>query len=300
MFLQRLGEKPENTRGVSMTALRIAAAAALGLSAAAPARAEPPKEAAAASPWAELHASRARLVASPAKAAGGTRLAGLEIVMDDGWKTYWRMPGDAGVPPNFDWSGSVNAADVRVLYPAPMRMAEAGGEVIGYKHAVLFPIEVTPQDATKPVALELAVEFGICRDICVPAMANLKLALPPAAGKAAKPDAVAQAVERVPRPAASRRPTDPELKQVRVEDGEPGVRLNVAAAFHGAKAGDVFVEAPEGLYLPMLRRLGDGEGGVVRFATDIPAGLARDLKGKVLTVTLVSETGATEAKWTFP
>jgi DsbC/DsbD-like thiol-disulfide interchange protein len=150
------------------------------------------------------------------------------------------------------------------------------------------------------VALELALEFGICRDICVPAVANLKVALPPTAGRADKPDAVAKAVERVPRPVASRWPTDPELKQVRVEDGEPGVRLSVAAAFHGAKPGDVFVEAPEGLYVPMLRRLGDGEGGVVRFVTDIPASLARDLKGKVLTVTLVSETGATEAKWTFP
>jgi DsbC/DsbD-like thiol-disulfide interchange protein len=299
MFLQRLGEMPENSRGVSMTALRIAAAAALGLAAATPARAEPVKETAAASPWVELHASRARLVAGPAKAAGGARLAGLEIVMEDGWKTYWRMPGDAGVPPSFDWSGSVNAADVKVLYPAPMRMAEAGGEVIGYKHAVLFPIEVTPQDAAKPVALELALEFGICRDICVPAVANLKLALPPAAGKAAKPDAVAQAVERVPRPAASRRPTDPELKQVRVEDGEPGARLTVAADFHGAKEGDVFVEAPEGLYVPMLRRLGNGEGGVVRFATDVPAPLARDLKGKTVTLTLVSEAGAIEAKWTF-
>jgi DsbC/DsbD-like thiol-disulfide interchange protein len=238
-------------------------------------------------------------VAGQTKAADGARLAGLEIVMDDGWKTYWRMPGDAGVPPNFDWSGSANAADVKVLYPAPMRMADAGAEVIGYKHAVLFPIKVKPQDAAKPVALKLALEFGICSDICVPAVASLELALPPA-GKAAKPDAVAEAVGRVPRPASARRPTDPELRQVRVEDGEPGARLSVAAAFHGAKGGDVFVEAPEGLYVPMLRRLGEGEGGAVRFAADLSADLARDLKGKTITVTLVSEAGASEAKWTFP
>jgi DsbC/DsbD-like thiol-disulfide interchange protein len=282
-----------------MTTLRLAAAAALGLAAAAPARAEPAKDAVAASPWVDLHASRARLMASQAKSAGSARLAGLEIAMDDGWKTYWRMPGDAGVPPQFDWSGSANAAHIKVLYPAPMRMAEAGGEVIGYKHAVLFPIEVTPQDPAKPVALKLAFEFGICREICVPAVANLELSLP-AGGKAVQGDAIAEAVQRVPRPAAARRPADPQLQLARVDNGEPGAKLTIAAAFHGAKGGDVFVEAPEGLYVPMLRRLGDAEGGVTRFGADLSADLARDLKGKTLTLTLVSEAGSTEAKWTFP
>ena len=84
------------------------------------------------------------------------------------------MPGDAGVPPTFDWAGSANAATIKVLYPAPMRMPEAGGEAIGYKQAVLFPIEVTPQDPAKPVVLKLALEFGICREICIPATAKLR------------------------------------------------------------------------------------------------------------------------------
>src|SRR5262245_29832388 len=117
-----------------MSTLRMAVAAGICLAAIAPASAEPAKDADAASPWVELHASRARLIASPAGTAGAARLAGLEIAMQDGWKTYWRMPGDAGVPPTFDWSGSVNAADIKVLYPAPTRMPEAGGEVVGYKH----------------------------------------------------------------------------------------------------------------------------------------------------------------------
>lgn len=284
-----------------MSMLRtVAIAAAVGLAAAPPVRGEPAQRGAAASPWVELHASRARLLASAAGAVGGALLAGVEIVMDDGWRTYWRMPGDAGVPPQFDWSGSANAASVKVLYPAPMRIAEAGGEVIGYKHAVLFPVEVTPQDAGKPVVLKVAVEFGICREICVPAVANLQLPLPPAGKSAAPSDAIAAAVERVPRQGAARRPSDPELRLVRIDNGEAGVRLTVAAAFPDAKGADVFIEAPAGLYVPMTHRLGAADGGVVRFTADLSPDMARDLKGKTLTLTLVSESGATEADWKIP
>ena len=274
-----------------------AAGLALVLDAAAPPRVQAAQDWEGASPWVELHASRARLVAGPAKPS--LRLAGVEIAMDDGWKTYWRMPGDAGVPPQLDWSGSANVADIKVLYPAPMRMSEAGGQVIGYKHAVLFPVLVTPQDAGKPVALKLAMEFGICRDICVPAVANLELPLPPG-GRSAQSEAIAAAIDKVPRPAAGRRPADPELKQVHVDSGEGGARLTIAAAFPGAKETDAFVETPEGLYVPMPRMLGREAGGIVRFAADLPGDLARDLKGKTLTLTLVSETGATEAQWKVP
>jgi DsbC/DsbD-like thiol-disulfide interchange protein len=283
----------------------MAAAAGIGLAglvpALVPAWAEPARDADAASAWVELHASRARLVASQTGAPGGVRLAGLEIALQDGWKTYWRMPGDAGVPPTFDWSSSTNAADIKVLYPAPMRIAEAGGEVVGYKHAALFPIEVTPQDAAKPVALRLSLELGICREICVPVTATFEVSLPPAGKAARQPDAVAAAVERVPRPQARRRPSDPELRKVAVTgSSEPGARLTVSAAFHGAKGGDVFVEAPEGLYVPMLRKEPQSSDGTVRFGVGLSADLARDLKGKTLTVTLVSETGASEAQWKVP
>jgi len=289
-----------------MSTLRMAAAAGIGLVALVPAHiqpagAEPAKDADAAAAWVELHASRARLVASRAGTPGGVRLAGLEIVLQDGWKTYWRMPGDAGVPPTFDWSGSTNAADVKVLYPAPTRIPEAGGEVIGYKYAVLFPIEVTPQDAAKPVGLKLSLELGICHEICVPVTTTFDLSLPPAGKAAQQADAVAAAVEHVPRPQAKRRPSDPELRKLTVTGGgEASARLTVSAAFHGAKGGDAFVEAPDGLYVPMLRKAPQAGDGTVSFGADLSADLARDLKGKTLTVTLVSETGASEGEWKVP
>jgi DsbC/DsbD-like thiol-disulfide interchange protein len=284
------------------TSRAFAAAAFLSLGAAA-ALAESEPEASVTSPWVEMHASRVRLLASEARTAGGARLAGLEIVLDDGWKTYWRMPGDAGVPPQHDWSGSANAAQVKVLYPAPVRIAEAGGEVIGYKGTVLFPIEVTPQDPARPVALKVALELGVCRDICVAATAKLDLVLPPAgkAGRrAGQKDAIAAALELVPRPPTARRPADPKLLQVSLNDGKPDARLIVQAAFGGGNGGDVFVEAPDGIYVPMLRKEPQAADGTVRFTSDLTPDLVRDLKGKALTLTLVSEAGASEAQWTFP
>jgi len=253
----------------------------------------------AASPWVDLPASRVRLVASPAKTARGSYLAGLEIVMAEGWKTYWRTPGDAGVPPTFDWSGSANAASIKVLYPAPMRMPEAGAEVIAYKHAVLFPIEVTPKDAAKPVALELALEYGICRDICISATTTLELSLPPSRDDYS--DAIKAAIARVPRPQHSRRKADPELKRVAVDGDASAPRLAIEAKFHGGSNGaDVFVEAPDGLYVPLPRKLAEAPGGIIRYETKLSQDLVRALRGKTLTLTLVSETGATEAQWPFP
>ncbi len=101
--------------------------------------------------------------------------------MADGWKTYWRNPGDAGgVPPYFDWAGSENLAGAKVLFPAPSRLKDASGDSVGYKKVVVLPVEVTAKDPAKPVTFKLAMEFGVCREICVPAEAKLSLAMPAA------------------------------------------------------------------------------------------------------------------------
>jgi DsbC/DsbD-like thiol-disulfide interchange protein len=251
-------------------------------------------------PWTEQHASRVRLVAGRAKSAKGQYLAGLEIAMADGWKTYWRMPGDSGVPPTFDWAGSANVASTRVLYPAPMRMPEAGGVAIGYKQSVLLPIEITPQDASKPVVLKLALEFGVCREICIPATANFDLSIPVGPAGTVAPQ-IAAAIERVPRPQEGRRKEDPKLQRVAVSHNEHSPKLTIEASFAGDAAGaDAFIEAPEGIYVPISKRVAADAGGVVRFESDLGRHLAQELKGKTLTFTLVSDAGATEAQWIFP
>lgn len=284
-----------------MNALRTAISAVILSSAViAPAPGPSAQTSISATPWAELHASRVRLVADRVRSAKGPYFAGLEIVMADGWKTYWRMPGDSGVPPAFDWAGSANVASAKVLYPAPIRMPEADGAAIGYKQSVLLPIEVTPQDPSKPIVLKLALEFGVCREICIPATASFDLSVPAVPAGAPAPQ-IAAALERVPRPQQSRRKGDPDLKRVAVSGDGQSPKLTIEASFTGPAAdADVFIEAPEGLYVPMPKRVTTDAAGVVRFETDLSRHLAQDLKGKTLTFTLVSEAGATEAQWNFP
>ena len=129
--------------------------------------------------------------------------AAIQLRMDPGWKTYWRNPGDSGVPPSFDWSGSKNLKSAEVLYPAPHRFADANGTAIGYKDEVVFPVKITPEHAGEPVDLALTFEYGLCKDLCIPNSASLNVVLPPDLGKG---DAVLidTALSRVPKPEAGR------------------------------------------------------------------------------------------------
>jgi DsbC/DsbD-like thiol-disulfide interchange protein len=111
--------------------------------------------------------------------ADGARVAGLSITLAPGWKTYWRNPGDAGIPPRFDWTGSENVADVKVIWPRPHAFDSFGMRTLGYKHAVTLPLQVTAADPSKPVTLQLALDYGVCSDICVPAHDMLTLTIAP-------------------------------------------------------------------------------------------------------------------------
>ena len=101
--------------------------------------------------------------------------SGIHITMQQGWKTYWRVPGDGGVPPSFDWSASENVEAVKVMMPLPHRFADENGEGIGYKTEVIFPVDVTPRDISRPARLDLNIFYAVCNDICVPVQAQVKL-----------------------------------------------------------------------------------------------------------------------------
>lgn len=117
---------------------------------------------------------------------GGRHVAGLQITLAPGWKTYWRSPGDAGIPPAFNWSGSANLADVKVAWPAPEVFFQAGMRSVGYADGVVLPLLVTPRDGSRPVDLRLSVDIGVCQDVCIPLSASLGGHLP---AEAARPDA---------------------------------------------------------------------------------------------------------------
>ncbi len=110
--------------------------------------------------------------------ADGRHVAGLRIAPAPGWKTYWRAPGEAGIPPRFDFSRSRNVADARVLWPVPVVFEQYGLSSIGYADEVVLPIEVRPGRAGEDVALSADVELGLCNDICVPVSAHVEATLP--------------------------------------------------------------------------------------------------------------------------
>ncbi|MEP2640470.1 protein-disulfide reductase DsbD domain-containing protein [Roseobacter sp.] len=100
--------------------------------------------------------------------ADGTRMAGVHLDLAPGWKTYWRAPGDAGIPPQFDWSGSDNLQAVAISWPQPIIFEDNGMRSIGYKNSLVIPVAVTPMYAGAPVHVQLTMDIGVCSDICVP------------------------------------------------------------------------------------------------------------------------------------
>jgi len=103
--------------------------------------------------------------------------AGMRVDLADGWKTYWRTPGEVGRPPRIDWSGSKNIAEVEFLWPAPMRFHAFGIENFGYKHEVVFPLNIRLKTPGKPVQLRAQVEMLTCSVVCVPQDFSLSLDL---------------------------------------------------------------------------------------------------------------------------
>lgn len=112
----------------------------------------------------------------------GRHVAGLSISLAPGWKTYWRAPGDGGIPPLFNWSGSSNVVDVDVHYPVPDVFYQNGVRTIGYKDHVLFPLVIEPRDVGGAIRLTGEIEIGVCEEICIPVGFTVSAELTPTRG----------------------------------------------------------------------------------------------------------------------
>lgn len=214
---------------------------------------------AASSPWRKEDGAALRLI-SAGRAADGSYRAGLEIALDPGVKTYWRTPGEAGVPPLFDWSRSVNLARADIAWPAPRTFDDAGSTGFGYVMRVVFPVSVRPAEAGSPVVLDLDLDFAVCRDLCVPLRANLSLILQPAA----PPDPASAALldragRSVPRQVAAGEPGSLRFDAVRIEKTTPP-QLSVRVDGPPGAPPELFVETPDGWPLARPVRSGSADG----------------------------------------
>lgn len=259
-----------------------------------------------ASAWTrELHAA-ARLIAGGAASGANSKWlrAGIEVQLDPGWETYWRDPGDSGIPPSFDFTDSANVQSVATEWPAPMRFDDgAGGHSVGYRDHVIWPLRVTPKDASKPTSLHVKLHYAVCGKLCVPAQADLTLAL--SDKKGAEETVLAAAEARVPRRAALPREggCGAQLAVCAVhresKDGRQRVVVEVAAP-QGAPV-ELFAEGPTpdwALPLPQADNSATGNQTSLRrftFALDgLPPGA--QAKGATLTLTAVSPADAVEVK----
>lgn len=102
----------------------------------------------------------------------------LDIRIEKGWKIYWRTPGDAGLPPVLDWTGSGNFSRADISWPAPHRFTVSDIDNIGYKDHVTFPLKLYPAVPGKAVNIALKIDLLVCSDLCVPETHSLTLSLP--------------------------------------------------------------------------------------------------------------------------
>jgi DsbC/DsbD-like thiol-disulfide interchange protein len=221
-----------------------------------------------ASPWFQGLHSRVRLLAGGSDGSGRALLAGVTFELDPGFKTYWRSPGESGLPPSFDWTGSENLASAEVLWPAPSRFEDQGGVAYGYKGRVLLPVRIAPTEPGKPMQLQAKIDYGVCKDICIPASATLKLKL----GKetSAHQAAIEEALARVPKARPIGAAGDLSILSVEPEraDGKATITVAVRAPQDAA----LFVEAPESWYLAAGPQQSSGagpDGGSGRFLVKI-------------------------------
>lgn len=130
----------------------------------------------------------------------GTHMAALRITLKPGWKTYWRAPGEGGIPPQFDWSGSDNITSVKFHWPSPKVAYINGLRTIGYTDEVIIPVEFSLRRKAAASTLKGRVDLGVCKEVCVPLSLSFKATLP--AGDT-KPDSLIRtALKKLPLSAA--------------------------------------------------------------------------------------------------
>jgi DsbC/DsbD-like thiol-disulfide interchange protein len=217
-----------------------------------------------ASPWQQDGHSATRLLAG--SRSGAVLLGGIAFQLQPGWKTYWRTPGDSGVPPRFDFSKSDNVEAVTVLWPAPVKFDDgAGGHSMGYHNQIVLPLRIVAKNADKPVTLRAGINYAVCDKLCIPVEANVELAFTSVAST--EDSALSTALDTVPKPASVGDPNPLTIRDVK-RSGKSTVWVDVVAP--DSKDVSLFVEGPTPDWaLPVPVLLEHSPPGVKRFAFEL-------------------------------
>src|SRR5215475_8690076 len=177
-----------------------------------------------ASPWQQDGHSAVRLLAG--SRSGAVLLGGVALQLQPGWKTYWRTPGDSGVPPRFDFAKSDNVEAVTVLWPAPTKFDDgAAGYSVGYHDQVVLPLRIVAKTVDKPVTLRADINYAVCEKLCIPVEASAELGFNNVAST--EDGALSAALDTVPKPANVGDPNPLTIRDIR-RDGPTKVVVDVA------------------------------------------------------------------------
>ena len=236
--------------------------------------------------WVEEEQARLRLISGQQSIAGETADLGLEFDLKPGWKIYWRSPGDAGLPPQVDWSGSENLKRAELAWPVPHRFSLFGLETFGYGGQVVLPISAEVERPGEPLNLRAKVDYLICEEICIPHTAELAFDLPPGDGARAPQAFLIESFrDQVPGLGAER---GLGITSVALAGSREEPVLQVSArSDRPFKAPDLLVEAPRGFQfgVPKVSLSDGGKTAVLRAAVSrSPADSA--LEGEAVTVTV--------------
>ena len=223
--------------------------------------------------------------------------AALEVQLAKGWHSYWRMPGDGGLAPVFDWSASENVEDVELSWPVPRRYSEEGLNSFGYEDRVAFPLRVKIASPGKAAKLDLKAAIMVCERICVPQDVAVALEIPAAAAVQSRTSAlIGRMHDKVPHKG--------DLPGLRIDSAVIGPDALVVRVYaqRGFDNVDLFVESGD-LYLTAAPEItpdkDDARAAFLRIARpESIENLASELMGRTLTLTLTD--GAQAMEKDFP
>jgi DsbC/DsbD-like thiol-disulfide interchange protein len=243
------------------------------------------------SDWVDTEGAQVRLVTAGKPDAAGILHGALEIALQPGWKTYWRDPGDAGVPPQLDVSNSVNVAAAELDFPAPERFDDGLTKWAGYGHPVSFPVTFTLKATGQPAMIEADIFLGVCQEICVPLQA--RLTLDPASDPDNADDVALVEAARARLPAADR----PDFRATLA--GDDGKALTIRAAVpDGTASAEIFIAGSGGyMFGSPVRKVSDRE---IVFSLPVLDRPKERPAGAGLPYTLSTPGGAVEGLLPFP
>lgn len=246
------------------------------------------------SDWVQNEGGRMRLVALPPDAAGHIR-AGLQIEPKPGWITYWREPGNSGIPPQITIAPQSGVTLDAISYPVPNHIADGKVEDIGYGAPVTLPLSLTASKAG-PVAIDATAFIGICKDICIPFQAQFSLKIG-AVGQSRPQE------EMILRNAAARLPEAPsadfEVVAHAMSSDLKQLSLKVTLPEVGNGAPEIIVTGPSGY--AFTKQINVGRSGKA-YSADIAIGKLPknyDIKGKQWGVLIVDGARAMETTLAF-